>query len=249
MRLLFVIVFFVTTAWGIVPIKPREVGENPGTSGEIAVALQTKRGNTDKDNYTLSLKMKYDSNTSWLAWGMLRGEYGEALGERNVNNVFSHFRYIQNLTGNFLAFELFAQIQADEFKSIKNRSLGGGGLRWKAAREDSEWGGAFLGLGAFYEYVGYATEADPLERNVRINAYLAYTFTFEQAGLFTVVGYFQPKIDDFSDYLAIVAANVEVSVYKQLYVSFYISYEYDAVPAVDVKKEDFTQQTLIKYKF
>ena len=249
MRFFLILAFLYVSLFAIVAIKPREVGEHPGTTGEVAGSLETRRGNTDKDNYSLSFKMEYDSNTTWLVWGMVRGEYGEASGEKNTNNFFSHLRYIRNVIGDHTAVEIFLQAQEDEFKDIKDRSLAGGGIRWKASREDSKWGGAFLGLGLFYEYVGYSTTVDPLERNARMNSYLAYTFRFEETGLFAVAAYYQPRVDRFDDYMSIVAARVEVSVYKQLYVGIRVAYEYDSHPAVGVKNEDFTQTTLFKYKF
>ncbi|MEJ2467580.1 MAG: DUF481 domain-containing protein [Campylobacterales bacterium] len=248
-RILFLL-FFSLPLLAVVVIKPREVGEKPGISGELSGAFETKRGNTDKDNYAASLDLQFDSNTSYVIWGVVRGEYGEANGVKNTNNLFSHLRHIHNVLGSNVALELFGQLEEDEFKSIRDRALGGAGMRWKVLNKGKdEWGGLFVGLGAYYEYIGYSTDLDPLERNGRLNGYLAYTLPFNSKGLFTAVAYYQPKIDDFNDYYLSASAQVDVNIYKQLFIGFSVAYTYDSMPAVGIKKEDIAQNTLFQFKF
>lgn len=247
-RFLFLL-FLAIPLLAIVPIKPREVGENPGFSGEVSGSFETKRGNTDKDNYAASFKVQYDSNASDLVWGMMRGEYGESSGRKDTNNLFSHLRYIHNLKSKNLAAEAYVQMEGNEFKSIKDRALGGAGLRWKALGGGQEWGGLFLGLGGYYEYIGYSTQIDPLERNVRLNAYLAYTLPFANDGVFTAVGYYQPEATNGNDYYVSTSARIELHIYRQLFIAFRVGYTHDSMPALNVKKDDFAQRTLFSYKF
>lgn len=242
------LLFIATNLFAIVSIAPREVGETPGISGELSGAFETKRGNTEKDNYSAAFRLQYDNNRSYLIWGVLEGEYGEASGTRDTNNFFAHLRYIHNLIGSRVASELYGQLEEDEFKSIKNRDLLGAGARWKVLDGRDSWGGLFAGLGAFYEYIGYSTGVDPVEHNVRFNGYLAYTKQFGDA-LFAVAGYYQPRVDHLDDYLLSASARLDVHIYQALFIGFRISYEYDAVPAVGVKKEDFSQKTLFQYRF
>ncbi len=234
---------------GIIPIKPREVGEHPGLSGELAASLSTKRGNTETDNYAASAKVTYDSNATYLVWGMVRAEYGEAAGTKNTNNSFAHLRYIHQVVGNATVAEVFGQIEDDEFKSIKDRALAGAGLRWRFWNEHHAYGGLFFGLGAFYEYVGYSTQTDPLERNGRLNAYLAYTVHFHKDAMFGLIGYYQPRLNEFSDFMVNTSAKVEVPIYGRLYFAFLVLYTHDAVPATGRKMDDFSQLTQLKWKF
>ncbi|WP_345970081.1 DUF481 domain-containing protein [Sulfurimonas sp. HSL1-6] len=236
--------------FAIVAIKPREVGEKPGLSGELSGAFETKRGNTEKDNYSGSLQLQFDSNTSYVIWGVVRGEYGEASGVRDTNNLFAHLRYIRNIVGADIAAEGFGQMEKDEFKSIEERALAGGGLRWKVLnKKRGEWGGLFIGAGAYAEYIGYSTSMDPLERNLRFNSYLAYSLPLSDKGVFTAVGYYQPKCDDFNDYYVTASARIELQIYRQLYLGFSVEYAHDSEPAVGVKQDDFSQRTLFTFKF
>jgi len=233
----------------IVTVKPREVGENPGITGSVSGSLETKRGNTDKDNYAAAFQLQYDSNTSYLVWGMVDGAYGESGGATDTNNLYMHLRYIRNIRDKWLAAELFTQLEEDEFKAIKDRFLLGGGLRARLLRPQSEWGGLFGGLGAMYEYVGYTTPVDPLERNIRLNSYLSYALTFNTDSHFVLNGYYQPKADEFSDFWFMLGGMLEVRIYKQLYLGFMTSYTHDSKPAAGVKEDDYSQRTFFEYKF
>ncbi|UFS62448.1 DUF481 domain-containing protein [Sulfurimonas sp. HSL-3221] len=236
--------------FAIVAIKPREVGEKPGLSGELSGAFETKRGNTEKDNYSGSLQLQFDSNTTYVLWGVVRGEYGEASGVKDTDNLFAHLRYIRNIAGADIAAEGFGQMEKDAFKSIEERALAGGGVRWKVLnKKRGQWGGLFIGLGAYAEYIGYSTAVDPLERNLRFNSYLAYSLPLPDDALFAAVAYYQPKVDDANDYYIATSARVELRIYKQLYLGFRVGYNHDAKPAVGVKQDDFYQRTLFTFKF
>jgi len=238
-----------TLLMAIVSIKPREVGEHPGFSGEISASLETKRGNTEKDNYSGAVNMQYDDNVSNLVWAMVNGAYGEASGIRDTNNVYAHLRYIHKLSGSAFASELFAQAEMDEFKAIKDRDLGGGGVRIRLADTSGLWGGLFAGAGLFLEYINYTTTLDPDEHNVRVSTYLTYANRFSPSAQLEAVAYYQPKIDNWEDYIFSSSLGLEVHIYLQLYLELQLSFEHDSAPAVGVRPDDFSQVTLLKYKF
>ncbi len=235
--------------FAIIVIKPREVGEAPGVTGQVSGAFETKRGNTDTDSYSGGAELQYDNNVSTLVWGTVNAAYGKANGVKNTNNVYAHLRYIENIRTKALAGELFAQIEGDEFKSIKDRILSGGDVRARLFRPKGAWGGLFLGLGAFFEYVGYSTAVDPAEHNIRFNSYLAYTLNMANASKFTLYGYFQPEVTDVTDFYSALSAELELQIYRQLYLGFVAAHTYDSTPAAGIKKQDFYQRTYLMYKF
>lgn len=241
--------FLTIPLLAVVQISPREVGENPGISGEVSGLLGTKRGNTDIDNYSGAFFLQYDNNVSYLVWGVAQAAYGQAGGVRNTNKVYSHVRYIENIRGKRLAYELFFQMQENEFKAIKDRILTGGDVRAKLLRPKDGWGGLFFGMGAFFENLNYSTSVDPTEHNLRINSYLAYMLNMPEENSFLFSGYYQPKIDNANDYIVALFSQLEVHIYKKLYLGFHINYSRDSKPAIGVKTDDFSQQTLFKYKF
>ncbi len=231
----------------LVTITPKEIGDKPGVSGKIGASLETKRGNTHKDNYKAALQLAYDNNTTSIIWLDLSGSYGESNDVKNTNKLYSHLRYIHALSDEDIRAEAFAQIQDDEFKLLERRMLGGAGLRYRML-DSKDYGSAYFGLGAFYENIEYTSD-DPHENNVRISSYFAYTIPFMEASKFTYSLFYQPKIDDFADTVQSHIAQLKLRIYKKLFLNFRISYALDSKPPAGVEKYDFTQVTAFLFEF
>jgi len=90
---------------------------------------------------------------------------------------------------------------------------------------------------------------DPLEKNLRINSYVAYTKKFSKNSKLSYVGYFQPNLEYGSDYILSNGLELEVLIYEKLFINFVFYYDIDTQPAVGVKEEDITQKTSFVYKF
>lgn len=247
MRLILLLLIAIQT-WAIVAVKPREIGGKPGVSGIARGSVETVRGNTEKEVYMAGLDVQYDSNASYLVWMAVRYDYGQASGERNTNKLYGHLRYIHRLIDPLLDGELFVQAQDDEFRSIRNRSLGGMGVRLKALNDKESLGELFLGLGAFYEDIRYSTGIDPSERNWRVNGYFDYSIALGDSALM-LGSYYQPRLTYLNDYLISTALRIEVNVYDAVFLGVRLAYDHDERPAVGVRKDDVAQKTYLKIEF
>jgi putative salt-induced outer membrane protein YdiY len=246
MKFFLLCIFLVSYLEAIITIKPVVIGAKPGTSGTVEGSFQTKRGNTEKDEYTLGIKAQYDNNRSYVTFIDLIGVYGEASGVRNTNKTYLHTRFIHKFIAN-LNYELFFQSETNEFTSVEKRRVVGGGFRYHFL--DKKLGDLFFGLGAYYETISYTTTIDPFEKNVRINSYVAYTTEFTKTASFTYVGYYQPKIDFFNDYILSNAVALKIDIYEHLNLNFKLYYDVDSKPAIGREKMDFTQVTSFSYDF
>lgn len=231
----------------LVFIAPVTIGDKPGFNTKIATSLETKKGNTDKENYKAVLRVAYDNNTSHVTWMELSGEYGEVNNEQDTGKAFGHLRHIHATPLEHFNFELFAQLQEDEFKLIKNRSLAGAGVRYElfSLLDNDKF---YFGLGGFYEHVTY-TSSDPNESNARMNSYLAYSLNFGDKSRFSYTLYFQPKFSDFSDYAKSHAMELRLVVYEKLFLQLNLNYDVDSEPAIGVKEYDFMQTTSLVLEF
>ncbi|WP_373035703.1 YdiY family protein [Sulfurimonas sp.] len=236
--------------FALISIAPVELGEKPGLSGKFEAGLETKRGNTDKDNYKASVRINYDNNASYVIWGEFSGEYGESNYVKDTNKAFSHLRYIHSLTDDEnLRYELFAQLESDEFRRINSRLLGGAGLRYRVFNSPKN-GKGFFGLGGFYEDIEYTnSQIDPSEDNVRLNSYLAYSVALSDISTFSYVLYYQPKVDDYSDYVFSNELELKLNILKKLFLKLSVTLNEDSNPPVGVKKTDFTQTTTFLFNF
>jgi len=247
-RILTLLLFTCKVAFGIISIVPTEVKEDPGLNGQAGLSLSTKRGNSDVDSYKGAIRLTYDNNESYVTWIQLSGEYGEANGVKNVQKIYLHYRYIHNITDIYNVWEGFLQSQEDEFKLIQKRRLVGADYRGRFLKDYSPLK-FFLGVGGFYEYITYTTSQDPTENNTRLNTYIALTYPFKDTLNFAITSYYQPKFDDFEDFVTANKLELKIKIVEKLFLTFRISYDYDSKPAIGVNKTDFSQDTIFLYKF
>ena len=245
------LLFLATTQYlfALISIVPVEIGANPGLHGKFNASLETKRGNTYKDTYSGGLKLIYDTNTSDVIWAEVSGEYAEVEKKVDTSKSYLHLRHIHALTPEDIRVEAFVQAQDDKFRNINRRLLAGGGLRFKIF-EILKNGHGYVGVGGLYETVKYTDPLDnPNEENVRFNSYFAYTVTFGEDSSFSYSLFYQPKYNNFSDYVKAHKLNLELHVYKELYLNFRVSWDVDTKPAVNVRDYDFYQETAFVLKF
>lgn len=233
--------------FALVSIVPVEIGEDPGSHGKVAISLETKRGNTHKDNYKLGLRFDYDNNESYHTWIEMSGEYGESNYVKDTNKLYLHLRHIHALSDKTICVEAFTQAQDNEFKLIQRRLLGGAGIRFKIFELFNE-GKGYLGVGALYEDIQY-TSNDPKEDNFRLNSYFAYTIKLGDDSDLSYTIFYQPKMDEFSDYVSSQKLALKLHVYKRLYLNFQVAYDVDSNPPMDVEEYDFTQTTSFVFDF
>ena len=233
--------------FAIVSITPIDIGEQVGVHGNIAGSLETKRGNTEKDSYKASTKIVYDNNSTGVTWGEINGEYGKTNNQTDTNNIYLHIRHIHALNAKTLRAEGFVQVQSDRFKQIRRRSLLGADLRYKLEFLKNAKG--YIAGGLMGEKIDYISTVDSDENNIRVSSYLSYSIDLTKDAQLSALVYYQPKVDDFNDYINTNKVTLELKVYKELYLNFGISYDIDSKPPVGVKSNDFTQNTSFIYKF
>jgi len=146
-----------------------------------------------------------------------------------------------------LNWESFLQSQTNEFTRVKDRYLSGAGLRYHIDKK--AYGEIYFGVGAFYEFISYTTSVDPTEHNIRFNVYTSYTKNLTKDAKLSYLIYMQPKYEDFADYIMTNKVELNILIYKKLYLNFNISYNRDASPAIGVKKFDAYQKTSFLYEF
>jgi len=248
MKLIIIFILSVINLFAIITIAPVNIGEKPGFSGELKGSFETKRGNTDVDNYSAGLRAQYDNNSSYVVWSDFVFSYGEASGETNTNKTYAHIRFVHKfLDFDVLNYEAFVQSATNEFTNVKKKHLLGGGMRYH--KDFHKYGNIYVGLGVFYERVKYLTSNDPTERDARLNTYLSYTKSFSKESKISYVMYFQPNMKEFEDYIFSNAIELQVLIYKELYLNFVVYYDEDTQPAVGVETKDFTQKTSLIFKF
>jgi len=236
--------------FAITSVAPVEIGDDVGLHTKVEVSLETKRGNTDKDNYKASLRVTYDSNASYAMWAEVSGEYGQTSTVEDTNKLYSHVRYIHKITEEVVRAEVFAQLQKDEYKLIQERAVTGAGARFRIFDLFGK-GKGYAGIGGLFERIDYIqnTYANPSEENIRLNSYLAYSIDFGEKSSFSYTFYYQPLYNDINDYVGTHDAELKLPIHKNLYLKVALAYNADSKPPLGVKGYDFTQETALMLKF
>ena len=250
MKLLFLLFLLFENLFAIITIVPIEIGAKPGVSGKFEAGLNTNRGYTDTDYYKTALRLKYDQNYNYALWSEFSGEYGKAGGIENINRLYAHIRLIHALSTTYIRDEYFIQGQENKFKALKKRRLAGGGLRFRLF-ETFKRARGYIGLGAMYEYIRHTDPLlDPNENNIRLNTYFAYTAKFNEDSHLAYTLYYQPKIDNTSDYVLSNKFELQLHIYLKLFLKLSVYYNADSVPPTSIDSDyGFGQSTTFVLDF
>jgi hypothetical protein len=249
MRFLLLLHIFILSGFAIIDVGTVDFGEKPeGFSGSAFGSFQKKRGNTDKDEMEYGGRIQYDTpeTITWLQGAVEKDQVSDVPTD---DNAFIHLRHIHQLFDPRWAMEFYTQAKKDKFKYLQNRSIYGAGLRYKIA-DSAQYGKLFAGLSAMGEKIRYTqNEAYADEHNYRLSSYLSYTIKMDKNLEFSYLGYYQPKIDNGSDYTASSTAELMIHLTRVIDLSYQLELDYDADPALNVQKKDTRQKLSFVYRF
>jgi hypothetical protein len=248
-RLLLLIQFFIFNSFAIVDIASVDFGEKEkGFSGSAYGSFQKSRGNTDKDEAEYGGRIQYDTNKT-ITWLQGSVENDKENGLSNADNAFAHLRHIHQIFNPSWAMEFYTQLKQDKFKSLQNRTVFGMGPRYKIA-DSPTYGKLFMGLSAMEERIRYTDDQiDPKERNYRASSYLSYKIAINRNLEFSYLGYYQPMIDNGSDYMTAWTTELMIHLTQVIDLSCQLEFDYDSQPGYDVAKTDTRQKFSFVYRF
>ncbi|MFQ5597814.1 MAG: YdiY family protein [Nitrospiria bacterium] len=237
--------------FGIVNIEAiRSEATQKGFSGHFELSVNGRSGNTDKITTHTATRFQWHQNKH-TGFAVLRYAYGESAGNRDTNKTFLHARYIHKMSPG-RSEEAFIQGESDEFARLSFRGLAGAGLRFQLSNHPRKQT-AYLGTGAFY--VVESLEARPgttdarTEQFWRFNTYLSYQRRLNENVHFISTTYYQPAIENFSDYRILEEAGFTISMTDQLKLNLSLDIIHDSKPPQSVEKTDVTYRTGIEYAF
>ena len=110
-----------------------------------------------------------------------------------------------------------------------------------------------LGLGGFFSRETLEKRAgltDAGSENIwRVNSYLNYVQQLNHSVRVLSTTYYQPAVDDFSDYRLLEEATLSVTMTDTLSLNLSLNLSHDSKPPQSVKKTDTTYSTGIEYSF
>ncbi len=245
-KVLYLFLIFTSLSYSFISLDPPVIGEKEGLDGEVALGAKYSSGNSDTQAIGVSAKGQY-SEKEWLLYLIAAYSYGESNGEKDTNDGLLHLRYVHAITDTVYDYELYVQSEFNEFQDIKERNLAGANIRRKF---DLPFDSFYVGLGLFYSYMepDTITLLDPIYKRTKINSYISFVKSINENFSVTYLGFYQPTVDDFSDYRIFQVLQLNTSLTDQLILSLDLSQKYNATPYHDIEKNDFRSTISLKYK-
>ncbi|RMG54432.1 MAG: DUF481 domain-containing protein [Bacteroidetes bacterium] len=180
----------------------------------------------------LRLRSEYHAGRHRLLWvgdyarTRLQSDDAGSILVKNIRNEgFVHLRYNYRFQP-WLTWEAFVQSQFNEIQAMRYRQLQGTGPRFRLIDRDSVH--VFLGTLYMFEYEE-TTDGTPFmfHRDHRLSSYLSAGFAFSPTASLNHVTYFQPRLDQWSDFRLSSESilSVALTTHIQLNVSFNLVYD------------------------
>ncbi|MEL6132472.1 MAG: DUF481 domain-containing protein [Bacteroidota bacterium] len=202
-------------------------------------ASSNKAGQTLRYGFRARLEYLYDRQKLLLFGGADLTQFTsrsvDATPVNFTNKQYAHLRYNYDFTPTITG-EAFSQYQFDQIQLIKNRVLSGVGSRFRVAESDSF--SLYLGLIYMYEYeeeFQNTTEPKPtlrdeINRDHRLSTYVSLAFLIQDYVSINHVTYYQPRVDQFSDYRILSETELDIAVNENISLTTYFQYIYDSRP-------------------
>lgn len=214
--------------------KPRQ-----GFSGNIDLSIDAEYGNTEKASASTGLKLEWseDKITDFV---LANYEYAENAGIKDKNASFVHLRHIHQVDEE-IAWEAFTQFSHNEFTRLNLRALIGGGARLTVGNVSAKHA-IYLGLGGFYEREDLDVETtagvSATNNTLRGNAYLVLKYQFNPYVSMVSSTYYQPALDEFSDFRAIENGSLVSKLTDDLSLKLSLDIQHDSKPPPSVDQTD-----------
>jgi len=246
-KILYLSIILTTFSYSFISVEPPVVGEKEGLDGEISLGAKYNSGNSDSVSLGISGKGQY-STKEWLIYLIGTYSYGESNGNQDTNDGIFHLRYVHTLADTPYDYEIYLQTEFNEFQDIKERNLAGANIRRKL---DLPFDKFYVGLGLFYSYMepDAVTAVDPVYKRTKINSYISFLKKINDNFSITYLGYYQPNIEDFSDFRIFQILQLTTSLTDNLGLSFDILHKYNATPYHGIEENDIRSTINLKYKF
>lgn len=243
--LFFAMFIYSTESLSFINIEKERAKETQGFTGKFITKFDGSSGNTDKIGFGAANKLSWLTESAETLF-ILNYDYGESNGLKDKNKSLGHLRYSRELSaGSPLAWEVFTQAEADEFRLLQLRLLAGAGLRLKILAEKDNR--LFLGYGVFHEYEkldGFSTE-----NTERFNMYFSWVNLYDELVSSTLSMYLQPKVDFFNDYHLRVSGSLDFLLSKTLSLGLNLSLARDNRPPGAVNANDINYSFAVKVSY
>ncbi len=225
-----------------------------GSDSKLSVDVSGNNGNTQKVNVGVGARFQW-YDTEGTRFAVLNYAYGESADVKDTDKTFFHFRNIWYIDQEF-AFEAFTQFESNEFTRLNSRALLGAGVRWQVLHKSDVV--VYTGIGFFrsrekldtgeLDSGELATDAGVIYNN-RLNTYIVYKHSITQHSRLVNTLYYQPDIDETSDYRLLEQFGLQMDITENLSFKLSIDVSHDSEAPQSIKQTDTSYNSGFEYSF
>ena len=242
--LTFIILLTPFISYAQVNIEDLRGKSKEGFSGNVDLGFERLTGNNDVLVYASKNRVDYVHCLHHL-FLQVSAERGVNEGEDFKNEAFAHLRWTAMWWG-FAGTDLFVQSQYDDFKDLRIRQLEGVYLRLVSPLLDGE---VALGIGVMSEFEQLQEgESDGFTN--RLTNYVSLSEKwYEGKFKMSLTAYYQPKVEDKSDYRVTAVGQVDVNIIGGFSILPSFKYSYDSKPPKEVVVDDLQLKLYMRYRW
>jgi len=222
-----------------------------GIQNKITVNFTLEKADVEVVEFETKYRLDYAVNQNLTSFFIVNYKNGYLKSNEKINQIvnkgFTHLRLTQILIPQIYG-ELFFQIGFNDFLSIKERKITGGGIRIKG-KEKIKALKSFLGSGLMNEIEKYDDDENSNFNLIRSTNYLTLDFQILENITFTNTAYYQVDISNKNDYRILYNSGLNFKLIKNLHFSMVINYRYDNEPQHNINKQYVQISNGITYHF
>lgn len=231
-------------AHALTTVETAQIATPPqGSSGQVEAAINGRSGNTDFTEYTAGGRIDYQAHDTQM---FVTGDYSQIRSHdaHIVDAGWAHAHYRDEFQHG-LAAEAFVDYQQDNLRDLSNRTQLGAGVRFTMDYQPQERA-LYAGIGGLHEWQSQAGISDDYWR---LNSYLTYKRQLSPDAHVLVGVSYQPRTDDWGNYLFQDYATIGIDVSSSLSLQLGIKHEYDNHVPSGIKQNDTQYTTALRLKF
>jgi len=201
-----------------------------GWAGKLGLDFSLTKNTHSLTKIGSNIHVQYKTKRSLY---LLLGQYQIFIsdGSNLIDKSIGHLRYNYKFTPKIVG-ELFLQLQRNSVSKIELRSLLGTGMRFKLSNNKKYR--FYLGSAVMYEHEKSLENIIPVSQTFRWSNYFSTSLYPTKSFTFISTTYYQPAINQFSDYRLLSQNSLIFSVSKHISfkTSLNIQYDSDPIPGI-----------------
>lgn len=239
--------FFDAPAAAQVNVEPfrRELPDR-GLGGRVNGSITGYQGNTQGVvmGGSFMVGMNQERHMSFVTGSF---DFAHLGAVTQVFKSFGHARYAYELTP-VLSWEGYGQVEADRFRELRLREVLGSGPRLEIEADNLE---GTLGTAYMLEYLRRNQTNGAIRSDVhhRASQYVRVALHAGEKALLAATVYYQPRLDDFSDFRVLTLAALEFKVSDAVRSRIDATLRYESATVAGVKPHDLEIKNSLGFTF